>query len=268
MKSLLATLCAIFAASPAAAATTGGIPQAQVGVIKNKLFHTNGRVEVGLSFATAVGSRFTQSYGGLLAVDYNFNEWLGLELDGAYNATSLSDLAQKVRDKLPKIPSSSDDISKRQWSEMSQMGQMKWNGGLAVRFAPVYGKVSVFAELPVHYQFYALAGGGVAGMHYESLTFCVQHAGAAQCDVFRTEDGISPNLQLGLGMRIFLLDQISLKFELRDFLYADKYRQDFDQSQGSKCVSDLSSPSCGTAANTGFLSASTLLFTGGVAFLF
>ncbi len=270
---LLTTFVALASGAALAAEPTTGIPQAQVGVIKNRLFLVGGHVEASLSFATSINNRFTQVRGGLLTLDYNFNEWLGIELDGLYDPafgslTGLSDLAARVREKL-KVPLVTASSQTRVGDEVSQMGQLRWGGDFAIRFAPVYGKMSVFAEVPLHFSAYLLGGGGAGGIHYESLNFCVQRTSpsSALCQTYRTEDGISPMVQLGVGLRVFVLGGLSLKLELRDFLYGDKFRTGVDLANGDRCQSNLSDQACGTpAASPGI--AQTLLFAGGAAYVF
>ena len=259
---LLAAALSAQAAEPGA-----GIPQAQVGVIKNRLFHVGGRAELSLGITTAVNARFTSVLGGLAAFDYNFTEWLALEGDGLYGYTSLTDLAQRVREKL-KVPKSDATPQSRIGDEVSNMGQMQWGGSLGVRFAPVYGKMSIFAEVPLHFQFYLLAGVGASGLKYESLNFCVARAGptSSVCNAYRADSAVGLTGQLGLGMRVFLADSIAVKLELRDFIYSDNYLTGVDLSAGSKCASSLTDPACGTAASPGAVT--TALFSGGVSYLF
>ena len=43
---------------------------------------------------------------------------------------------------------------------------------VGARWSPFYGKISLMAELPVHFQTYVWLGGGAAALHRESIVYC------------------------------------------------------------------------------------------------
>ena len=49
---------------------------------------------------------------------------------------------------------------------------MKANGAIGVRWMPIYGKIGLLAELPVHFQFYLWGGGGAGTFRRESIIYC------------------------------------------------------------------------------------------------
>ena len=96
------------------------------------------------------------------------------------------------------------------------------NGAVGLRWAPIYGKLSLMGELAVHFQLYAWLGVGAAQLHRESLVYCLGRSGAT-CQSFVTEDRVSVIGPGALGLRFFLADHHAIKVEVRDYSYPDRY---------------------------------------------
>src|SRR6185503_5188415 len=102
------------------------------------------------------------------------------------------------------------------------------------RWAPIYGKLNLFADLPVHFQAYLGAGGGVAGMERTSVTYCLapsttDQAGNPLCDQPLDEKRVSPLAQFGGGLRFFLGQHAALRLEARDYTFPDKFQINIDR---------------------------------------
>ncbi|MBI3178250.1 MAG: outer membrane beta-barrel domain-containing protein [Deltaproteobacteria bacterium] len=67
-------------------------------------------------------------------------------------------------------------------------------------WTPIYGKVSIFDDAILHFDFYASMGGGMAMV---------------------SSDHRMPAVNLGVGQRFFLSDWIALRWEVRDHLFVD-----------------------------------------------
>lgn len=91
-------------------------------------------------------------------------------------------------------------------------GELKTIAGLEVAFAPVYGKLNVFAEKVIHFDLSVLAGGDL-----------IRHRG-----VLSAADagaGVSPGVRstfgghVGVGARVFLTRSFALRLEVKDYVY-------------------------------------------------
>jgi outer membrane beta-barrel protein len=89
---------------------------------------------------------------------------------------------------------------------------MKGLAGAEGAFAPVYGKLNLLAELPVHFDLVLLAG--VDWITYQkAVDFQTAQQGPPGSDS-------SLGGHLGLGMRFFFGGFMGLRFEVRDYLYS------------------------------------------------
>lgn len=79
--------------------------------------------------------------------------------------------------------------------------------GVDVSWAPLYGKISVLAEKVLHFDTYALAGGGVLR---------TQLAGVGEVEPTAS---LAPEVHLGVGQRYFLGRSATLRLEIRDVIY-------------------------------------------------
>jgi outer membrane beta-barrel protein len=213
---LFATLCAAGMAVRAEEAAYG--PAAPPGV-QGKLHQVSRRWELGVTFGIALNNSFVDQYGGLLSISYHPNEWVDLGVDVLANRNSFSTLAGQIRARLPSRtnpgtgrPNTGDEIA--------GADQMQ-GGALAMgRIAPIYGKLNLAAELPVHFQVFLLAGAGAASFKHESVNLCAS-PGDAPCATndYQTTTSLKPVGEAGGGLRIYLGQRWSLRSEVRAFLY-------------------------------------------------
>ena len=77
--------------------------------------------------------------------------------------------------------------------------EFQLHGELDAIWAPFYGKISLFGEGILHFDTYIAVGGGV----------------------FKTDAGLSPAFNFGVGQRYFLTDWLVARVELRDYIFPD-----------------------------------------------
>lgn len=196
--------------------------------VRNRIFSVANKFEIGGNFGLSLLPKLTEHYNLNLSVAYNFADWLGIEARGGYAIGRLTSLAQQIQED----PSTS---STTRISDAADLWQMTGHGVVGLRFQPIYGKLSLLAELPVHFQLYAWAGGGVVALKRESLVLCPE---TAACNAWRAdpvgespyykENKISPLVSLALGFRFFLGSEAdhSIKLEARSWHYLDSYLVD------------------------------------------
>ncbi len=197
-------------------------------VVRNRLYNVAGRLElapsVGFSFVDKLTSHITLGGG----VAYNIFESLAVEGRANYVLSRHTGLADRISAKfLSRDPS----FGLQQVDDLSDLWEMKWNVMGGLRWAPIYGKLSMLSELPIHYQTYLWVGGGLGGLHRESVVYCrsVASREAGTCNDWRTDERVSQVGSVALGMRFFVGKAGSLKLELRDYVFADQYLVEIDR---------------------------------------
>lgn len=195
--------------------------------VRNRLFSVEGRWEVGANVGFSILSRLTDHYNLNASVAYNPKDWFGLELRGGYAISRHTSLADQIQEDF----FNSNTVSKA--NDAADLWTLSWHAVLGARFQPFYGKINLMSELPIHFQFYLWAGGGVGGLQRESLALCADRAAciAYLADrrlptAFETGTKVSPLVSLALGFRFFILQQHSVKIEVRDWSYLDSFRTD------------------------------------------
>jgi len=91
-----------------------------------------------------------------------------------------------------------DDVRLGQTSVPAQFEQPELFAHLDFYWIPIYGKVSLFDQHILHFEFYGTGGVGVAST---------------------LDDDTEPAFNFGIGQRLFLNDWFALRFEARDHLY-------------------------------------------------
>ena len=206
----------------AAFADVGGIQNESA--VARRLYQLEGRTEVGVGFGFPIVSRFVDQFQLQLTVSRSLVEWLAVEARGGYSFGVATSLANDLRSKVE------SNSSIRTVSDFADFWHMAAHGVLGFRFQPLYGKISLLGELPVHFQVYAWLGGGAAQLRRESPVLCVD--GNNPCQSYWKQERVSPLLSAALGIRFFLGSPNHLvRFELRDSSYLDSYYLDVDRQQ-------------------------------------
>ena len=195
--------------------------------VRNRIFNVDGRWEFGANVGFSLLSRLTDHYNLNLSGAYNVADWLGIELRGGYAISQLTSLAKQIRSDFA-INSSISTAS-----DMADLWEMTANAVIGARFQPIYGKLNLVAELPIHFQFYIWAGAGFGLFRHQSLALCTNKSGTA-CNGYFTETKAGPLVSVALGFRFFFATQPpvpgvkaqgqhSIKVEVRDYSYLDSY---------------------------------------------
>ena len=207
--------------------------------VRGKLYQVSRRWEVGFAFTTALNDSLVDQYGGLLSISYHPNEWMDVGVDLLANRTSLSGLSGQIRSNLPSRANPGTG-QPNTGDEMEGADQMRGGALAMARFAPIYGKLSIAAELPVHFQAYLLAGAGGAAFRHESVNLCgAPGDGACAPGDYQSATSLKPIGELGAGMRVYLGQRWSLRAELRGFFYPATVLRG----------ADLTQPGTGTSAS-------------------
>lgn len=195
--------------------------------VRNRLFSVAGRWELGGNVGFSLLSRLTEHYNLNLSVAVNPMDWFGIELRGGYAISRHTSLADQIQTDF----FANNTISKA--NDAADLWELTAHGVIGARFQPIYGKINLMSELPIHFQFYLWAGGGVGLLKRESMVLCDQRKSARECAAFKVDNKVSPLVSVALGFRFFVAQQHSIKIEVRDWSYLDSFLIKIDRATGT-----------------------------------
>jgi outer membrane beta-barrel protein len=163
------------------------------------------RFEIAPTFSLSFRDAFWTKYVIGATATYHFTETIGLGLRGGYAFTAVSSSAQ--------ICPPNEACRKPTNEELDGKGpgQIKLITALDFEWAPLYGKISLFAEGFAHFNMY-LIGGPVA----------IQYQAPKDGNEAGSTSAWAVGGEAGLGMRFIFNRWMALRFELRDAIYREK----------------------------------------------
>lgn len=203
-------------------------------VVRNRLYSPRGRLEASVGTGLTLLSHFTDHYDFTLGVAYNLWDTLAVEGRGGYALSRHTGLANRISETFLRRT----DV--RQTDEMEDMWQLGLHAAGGLRWAPVYGKLSLLADLPVHFQSYLWLGAGAGQLTRQSIIECtrVVDRDGGVCDnrtdpldpstatesYWQKESRAAPIASGAVGFRFFVGDRHGVRLELRDWAWMDSYR--------------------------------------------
>lgn len=229
-------------------------------VVRNRLYTTAGKLEVAPTFGFTILNRLTDHYNFNLGVAYNVSESIAFEARGGYAYSRHTGLADRIAENLLRRDPSRELGTV---DGLSELWEMQGNGVLGLRWNPIYGKINLVADLPVHFQSYIWVGGGVGTFQREAIVECLDVGSRAEgiCNQFATENRVGPMASVALGFRFFTHQGGALRLEVRDYAFQDDYRVGIDR-RAAEAGQNTGSP----VGNPGFIN--LVLFDLGYVFLF
>lgn len=203
----------LMAGGPSAAwAFQGGEDSSEWPGLLNKRSGTAGTIQASLLFSRTLVSKFTESTGTLVALQYNFWDSFGVELNGALYDSSEASVLSEVREQISRDPGLSD------------MHQISWLAGASAVWVPLYGRISFASEWNPSFDLYLLAGVGMAGTRRKR-------------DEGQTAVETTNQFSVGGGMRIYLLRSVAVRFDLRNLFYDDPDRGQISDNNSGQPIS-------------------------------
>jgi len=202
-------------------------------VVRNRLYNAAGRFELGVDVGFTLVNQLTSHTNLNLDLAYNLTDEFAIELMGGYALSSHTGLADEVANAVmlnPVNPASTNNGWPNVVDDMANLWQMQGNAMAGLRWAPIYGKLSLF-EIPVHFQTYVWAGGGAGSFTRTSVVYCLQASGTT-CNAWETENKVSWLASAAFGLRFFIFGGSSIKVEMRDYLWQDSYLVQIDRRIG------------------------------------
>lgn len=172
----------------------------RIKAVQGRLFLKRGRVEISPSFLLGLNDPFTQNLGGQLNIEYFLAESFGINGNFGYAVDITADNATFVT---PKTFLEKNELA------VPDMGRMRYFASGGANWSPVYGKVSLFSQLIVHFDAFISVNFGIVNVEYEGW----------ENKKLKNMGGIKFMSSLGFGERVFLNRWLVLKFELKDMIY-------------------------------------------------
>jgi outer membrane beta-barrel protein len=212
--------------------------------VRNRLYSVGGKWELSPFVGLMVQTNLTDHYNFGVAGAYNVNDTIAFEGRLAYALSRHTGLANQVAAQLLQRNPASE---LRQVDDFANLWEMNANALVGLRWQPIYGKISLMAELPVHFQGYLWVGGGAGMFHRESIVYCqkVESRAEGTCSNWLQEDKINWLGSAAIGMRFFTHQKGAIKLELRNYLFPDSYRVDIDRTQAEQGKSTGAEASAG-----------------------
>lgn len=212
-------------------------------VVRNRKHSVWNTLELSPSVGLSLINRMTQQYNFQLGVGYNFSEEWGLDVRGGWAIGDLTSVGTSARARRQA------SLEVGEIDEFKDLWTMTWQAMLMPRWSPIYGKLNIVTELPIHFQAYLTAGGGMVGLEAESIVYC-QAGGASECTGFLKEERQSFAVAAGLGFRFFVTEGVGIRLELLDMMYPDEHRRNI-RMQDAVAEAPGSEPREGTVTSAG-----------------
>jgi len=194
-------------------------------VVAEQMYDLSGTFEVTLSPAMSIVDKYTRHVGISAGLAYYFNDYIGLEFDGGYNFINGD---RKLLNEILRTAQTLDDIERL---PLTDLKHMTWYANLGIVFSPLYGKLNFSAEFAVNIHLYFVAGAGVAQYMYTELDHTKSDPAfdGRFGKVKKTYTGglsdaaVQPTFHFGGGLRFHIVDDWSLRMEIRDVFFYDDY---------------------------------------------
>jgi outer membrane beta-barrel protein len=208
---LLLLITVITASETAAYALQGGEDPALLPVLIDKRYGPGGRLQLSAQFATNMVTKFVESTGAYLAVDYNFNDIFGVEVGGGFYYGAETSIMDEVRANFPSME-----------PPLSDLYQLIWMANVDAVLVPIYGKISFAAEYDPSFDVFILAGAGFAGLKKKTGS---ESNPLPQSSI----SSGAPIFNAGFGFRFYFTRLIAIRLEIREYLFPqpkDQYSPD------------------------------------------
>lgn len=177
--------------------------------VSGHLFTKRGRVELSPSATVSLRDAFFTKYifGGSLT--FHLSDHVALGVRAGYSQPTVAGVAQ-----ICTLQGGTRGCRPPTFDELDGQapGQITLLGGADLQWSPLYGKASLLAESFLHFDLYAI--GGLSAVQYRGPP-----VGSDPSPTTNLTFG--PNL--GVGGRIFLTRWLTLRAELRDVIYTERF---------------------------------------------
>jgi len=169
------------------------------------------RWELVPSVAFSFSDPFFAKYVFELSLTYNFSDTFGVMARAGYAADAISGSAQICTVNVS--AGGTRGCRSPTYDEVNGKGtgQIQFLGALDAQWTPIYGKINLFGEWVVHFDFYGILGPAF-----------VSYLGPPSSGTTGSSSYFTVGGEVGLGMRFFLNRWMTIRVELRDDIYSEK----------------------------------------------
>lgn len=209
---LLALALVLAASFPATADVRSDRYQPDAPAVRNPLFTKKGKHEFSVSFGLSTNDAFYQNYYPNIVYNYHLKNWLSLGVMASAAINQATPLTKSLKgDPANKSTGFGVTPDVRRPFIFSQIA-------VEARLAPIYGKLNVFSEAVIHFDFYLLLNGGLFLTNPPDVTG--DKSKTANPDTM----GFHPFGGIGVGQRYFLLRWLALRWEFRGLLMPETFK--------------------------------------------
>lgn len=178
------------AAEPNVSALDEGINltlQDRIKAVSRKVFLKANRFELFPALGVTTNDPFYRTWSIDGRAAWHLNDALAVEIGGGY-------VPPFFIEKLPTV-----DLLREQAQLINADAKLLGRADVGITFSPVYGKVAVLSDAIIHFDTFAIAG---AGAVFDS-----------------NQEFVHPAMDIGAGLRVFLLRWLVVRADLRDYVY-------------------------------------------------
>ncbi len=161
--------------------------QDRIKAVSRKVFLKANRFELFPALGVTTNDPFYRTWSIDGRAAWHLNDALALEIGGAY-------VPPFFVEKLPMV-----DLLREEARLINVDAKLLGRADAGITFSPLYGKVAILSDAIIHFDAFAIAGAGA---------------------VFDTnQDLVHPSMDVGAGLRVFLLRWLVVRADLRDYVY-------------------------------------------------
>ena len=168
--------------------------QRRVRVLQRRLYQTDGEFQLTLYAGAVPNDPFFNYFPVGLRFGYHISESIAIELSGAYNIQSTTELK--------------DFLEEDENTDVFVRDVQRWRANVAVLWSPIYGKFSFLGTKLAHFDWYFGAGVGVLGAE-----------NPADGDLTVTSTSIKPEVAIITGWNLHLHQRWALRLDYRQFVF-------------------------------------------------
>jgi len=207
-------------------------------IVRNRSYSASNRFELQLNYSFGVANTLTATQGPVLDLAYHFHEAWAIDLLVGYmfgGPTALLGQAQ-----CPGAAGTCNSVftglAGKPLNDLPDLWTLNGlDAQIGLRWEPIYGKLSLFTAVPIHFKWYVGIDGGAAQFSRQSFDYCTSYNGA-DCNKnsggFETlqENEWSWVGSFATGLRFIFARQAAVNLGLREYLWGDTYRVKFTQA--------------------------------------
>ncbi|OGQ18374.1 MAG: hypothetical protein A2138_00410 [Deltaproteobacteria bacterium RBG_16_71_12] len=172
--------------------------QDRIKAVSRKVFLKANRFELFPSLGVTTNDPFYRTWSIDGRAAWHINDALAVEVGGAY-------VPPFFIEKLPTV-----DLLREQAQLINADSKLLGRADAGITFSPIYGKVAILSDAIIHFDAFAVAGGGA-----------VFDTNFSDVDPLNF---VHPAMDVGAGMRVFLLRWFVVRADLRDYVYPQDRR--------------------------------------------